>query len=140
MKNQKTIFHLLFITMSTFCATNVIADVSTSSISNDDPRTLQSIASLQSLKQVQTSDLHTAPHVHELKNKYKVRSLFVESSALPMVDIQLTFNAGSARDVEVEKAYMVLPIWQHNSSMKALRNMMQLKSRMPLSKSGLVLV
>ena len=46
MKNQKTIFHLLFITMSTFCATNVIADVSTSSISNDDPRTLQSIASL----------------------------------------------------------------------------------------------
>ncbi len=103
MKNQKTIFHLLFITMSTFCTTNVIADVSTSSISNDDPRTLQSIASLQSLKQVQTSDLYTAPHVHELKNKYKVRSLFVESPALPMVDIQLTFNAGSARDIEVEK-------------------------------------
>ena len=103
MKNQKTIFHLLFITMSAFCTTNVIADVSTSSVSNDDPRTLQSIASLQSLKQVQTSDLYTAPHVHELKNKYKVRSLFVESPALPMVDIQLTFNAGSARDIEVEK-------------------------------------
>ena len=90
MKNQKTIFHLLFITLSTFCTTNVIADVSTSSVSNDDPRTLQSIASLQSLKQVQTSDLYTAPHVHELKNKYKVRSLFVESPALPMVDIQLS--------------------------------------------------
>ena len=69
MKNQKTIFHLLFITMSTFCTTNLIADVSTSSISNDDPRTLQSIASLQSLKQVLTSDVYTAPHVHELKNK-----------------------------------------------------------------------
>ncbi len=38
-----------------------------------------------------------------LRTNTKFEALFVESPALPMVDIQLTFNAGSARDVEVEK-------------------------------------
>ena len=101
--NNSLKLKLLCLTLSTFCTTNVIAEVSTNSIMTDDPRTLESIASLQSLKQVKTSGLYTAPHVHELKNKYQVRSLFVESAALPMVDIQLTFNAGAARDTEVEK-------------------------------------
>ena len=41
--------------------------------------------------------------MHEIKNHRHVRTLFVENPALPMVDIQLTFNAGSARDAEIEK-------------------------------------
>jgi len=103
MENNMSKSKLLFLALSALCTTNVIAEINTNPITNDDPNSLQSISSLQSLKQVKTAELYTAPHVHELKNKYKVRSLFVESPALPMVDIQLTFNAGSARDIEVEK-------------------------------------
>ena len=65
------------------------------------PNTLQSIPLLQSLKNLATTTEYQAPYVHELKNRYGVRSLFVESQDLPMVDIQLTFNAGSARDNEI---------------------------------------
>lgn len=65
------------------------------------PNQLQSIPLLQSLKNLNTATEYQAPYVHELKNRYGVRSLFVESQDLPMVDIQLTFNAGAARDTEI---------------------------------------
>src|SRR5690606_21058629 len=42
-------------------------------------------------------------YIHDLNNRYQVRTLFVETQDLPMVDIQLTFNAGSARDQEITK-------------------------------------
>ncbi|WP_288688130.1 insulinase family protein [uncultured Acinetobacter sp.] len=70
---------------------------------NDNPSQLQSIPMLQSLRNVQLEKEYRAPHVQELKNRNGVRTLFVESQDLPMVDIQLTFNAGAARDEEVGK-------------------------------------
>ncbi len=70
---------------------------------NDNPSQLQSIPMLQSLKNLQTDKAYRAPHVQVLKNRNGVKTLFVESQGLPMVDIQLTFNAGSARDEEVGK-------------------------------------
>lgn len=70
---------------------------------NDNPSQLQSIAMLQSLRNLQVDKDYRAPHVHVLKNRNGVKTLFVESKDLPMVDIQLTFNAGSARDEEVGK-------------------------------------
>ncbi|WP_180064705.1 pitrilysin family protein [Acinetobacter sp. YH12095] len=64
---------------------------------------LQSLSLLHSLNAVNELVDVRAPQVHELKNHRNVRTLFVENPALPMVDIQLTFNAGSARDAEIEK-------------------------------------
>lgn len=58
---------------------------------------LTSPAILSSLKNLNESH-GQAPKVHELKNKHQVRSLFVQSNQLPMLNIQLSFNAGSARD------------------------------------------
>lgn len=70
---------------------------------NDNPSQLQSIPLLQSLQNIPSNQEFRAPYVHDLKNRYAVRTLFVESPDLPMVDIQLTFNAGSARDTEIAK-------------------------------------
>ncbi len=64
---------------------------------------LQSLSLLHSLNAVNELVDVRAPQVYELKNHRHVRTLFVENPALPMVDIQLTFNAGSARDAEIEK-------------------------------------
>ncbi len=58
---------------------------------------------LQSLKNINQQRDFQAPYIHDLNNRYKVRTLFVETQDLPMVDIQLTFNAGSARDQEIAK-------------------------------------
>src|SRR5690606_27440120 len=69
----------------------------------DQPGQLKAISLLQSLKYLKSEAQLQAPYVHELNNHYHVRSLFVESKALPIIDIQLTFNAGSARDEEVQK-------------------------------------
>lgn len=62
---------------------------------------LTAFSQLQSLRYIHHPELVTVPDVHELKNKFLVRSLFVESNDLPMIDIQLTFNAGSSRDQEI---------------------------------------
>ncbi|WP_416372705.1 M16 family metallopeptidase [Acinetobacter schindleri] len=72
-------------------------------IPEDNPTQLQSIPLLQSLKNLKNERQFQAPYVHELNNRYKVRTLFVETKDLPMVDIQLTFNAGAARDEEIQK-------------------------------------
>lgn len=70
---------------------------------NDNPSQLQAIPLLQSLKNINQKQAFQAPFIHDLNNHYKVRTLFVETRDLPMVDIQLTFNAGSARDQEIAK-------------------------------------
>lgn len=70
---------------------------------NDNPSQLQAIPLLQSLKNINQKQAFQAPFIHDLNNRYKVRTLFVETRDLPMVDIQLTFNAGSARDQEIAK-------------------------------------
>lgn len=70
---------------------------------NDNPSQLQAIPLLQSLKNINQKQAFQAPFIHDLNNHYKVRTLFVETRDLPMVDIQLTFNAGSVRDQEIAK-------------------------------------
>lgn len=70
---------------------------------NDNPCQLQAIPLLHSLKNINQKQAFQAPFIHDLNNRYKVRTLFVETRDLPMVDIQLTFNAGSARDQEIAK-------------------------------------
>ena len=89
---------------SILCTQSVIADVDLNNLNNlvdDHPTDLKSIPLLQSLKNDNKQLQFRAPYVHELKNRYKVRTLFVESQNLPIIDIQLTFNAGSARDEEI---------------------------------------
>ena len=89
---------------SILCTQSVIADVDLNNLNNlvdDHPTDLKSIPLLQSLKNDNKQLQFRAPYVHELKNRYKVRTLFVESENLPIIDIQLTFNAGSARDKEI---------------------------------------
>jgi len=90
-------FHLCIIS-SFLCLPASFAEVVPSTQSTNE---FKSITQLQSLKNIQENPHQTAPFVHELNNRFHVRSLFVESPTLPMVDIQLTFNAGSARDSEI---------------------------------------
>lgn len=59
------------------------------------------LSSLKNLKD--TAIVNQAPFVQEIKTPYEVRTLFVESQALPIVDIQLTFRAGSAQDETIGK-------------------------------------
>jgi hypothetical protein len=91
-------------------------------LGDDQPTELKSIPLLQSLKNDNKQLQFRAPYVHELKNRYKVRTLFVESQNLPIIDIQLTFNAGSARDEEIAAGLYVLPIWLRNCLMKEPRS------------------
>ncbi|NHB59512.1 insulinase family protein [Acinetobacter sp. 194] len=67
----------------------------------EDQRPLKALTTLQSLKNLPKSEQYQAPFVQELPNKDHVRTLFVATNDLPIVDIQLTFNAGSARDEEM---------------------------------------
>ena len=59
---------------------------------------IRSLKNLQSLKNLKARQETQTPFVQELNNALKVRTLFVETHDLPIVDIQLTFNAGSAQD------------------------------------------
>ena len=70
---------------------------------SSDQKPLQSLLQLQSLKQLNHHQQYQAPFVQELNNGLQVRSLFVAAQDLPIVDIQLTFNAGSAQDEALGK-------------------------------------
>ncbi|MBK0062222.1 MULTISPECIES: insulinase family protein [unclassified Acinetobacter] len=95
---------LLIILASSFLTFPVFADIVDQDLpEQDDPSQLKSITQLNSLKNIPAKQTDQAPYVHDLKNAYQVRTLFVESSALPIVDLQLTFNAGSARDESIGK-------------------------------------
>lgn len=63
-----------------------------------DQSSLKSLSKLNSLKQLNHHQHYQTPFVQELNNTLQVRSLFVAAQDLPIVDIQLTFNAGSAQD------------------------------------------
>ncbi|MFU8926744.1 M16 family metallopeptidase [Acinetobacter puyangensis] len=71
---------------------------------NSDPQRQQPITAtqyLQSLRDLPSHQSFSAPYVQEIYSDNKVRTLFAESHSLPIVDIQLTFNAGSARDQSI---------------------------------------
>lgn len=68
-----------------------------------DQSPLKSIATLQSLKNLTSKEVYQAPFVQDIENPQKVRTLFVATQDLPIVDIQLTFNAGSAQDEQLGK-------------------------------------
>ncbi|WP_312969582.1 M16 family metallopeptidase [Acinetobacter gerneri] len=105
------IFALLLSLSTTIYADNVVeADTRDAEHAVDqpleidnDPNQISAIAKLQSLKNLSHKSTFQAPFVQDLANQFKVRTLFVENQDLPMVDIQLTFNAGSARDQEISK-------------------------------------
>ncbi len=63
---------------------------------------LHALNQLQSLKNLKPQQHYQAPFVQELPTTHQVRTLFVASQSLPIVDIQLTFNAGSAQDQRIE--------------------------------------
>lgn len=67
-----------------------------------EPYSLKSLAVLDSLKNLDKKKYLPAPFVQELPNPKNVRTLFVATQALPIVDIQLTFHAGSAHDQDIE--------------------------------------
>ena len=69
---------------------------------NNPTANIASLPYLQSLHDLQQHP-YQAPQVQELFSKNGVRTLLVESKQLPIVDIQLTFNAGSARDESISK-------------------------------------
>lgn len=68
----------------------------------DTTQEIKSTQVLNSLKAPIIEDSFQVPTIHTLNNPLDVPALFVERRTLPMVDIQLTFNAGSARDGEIE--------------------------------------
>lgn len=90
-------FYLCFMTSFLFSPASFAELIQNTGTTNE----FSSIAHLQSLKNIQENPHQITPYVHELNNRFHVRSLFVESPTLPIVDIQLTFNAGSSRDSEI---------------------------------------
>lgn len=60
---------------------------------------LTRLTSLRDLKQTQTA--MTTPAVQSWQTQQGSRVLFVQTDALPIVDVRLTFDAGSARDSEL---------------------------------------
>lgn len=90
-------FHLCIMTSFLFLPASFAEVIQNTETTNG----FSSIAHLQSIKNIQENTHQNVPYVHELNNRFHVRSLFVESPTLPIIDIQLTFNAGSARDSEI---------------------------------------
>lgn len=72
--------------------------IETLQMEDRDLRPLKSLTHLASLKKIDHEQTYQAPFVQELNNTLNIRSLFVSTQDLPIVDIQLTFNAGSAQD------------------------------------------
>ena len=95
---------LLLITLS--CTSLTYAEVELDNRDNDeimDDSSLKSYSTLQSLKNLEKKQTYQTPFVQDLKNNLKVRTLFVATQDLPIVDIQLTFNAGSSQDEAIGK-------------------------------------
>ena len=96
-------FRSCVLVASLFAISSAQANVNTTTEVDENPNTLQSLPLLQSLRNINQQKLdYRAPYVHDLNNRYQVRTLFVETQDLPILDIQLTFNAGAARDREIE--------------------------------------
>ncbi len=69
---------------------------------------IASLANLQSVKHIASQAPIAVPKVEELWSKQGVRVLFVAAPELPMLDMQFTFNAGSARDAEGKEGQATL--------------------------------
>lgn len=63
---------------------------------------ITALKQLDSLKKSQTISQLRTPTVQEFKTSSGTRVLFVEAPELPIIDIQLVFDAGSARDSELK--------------------------------------
>lgn len=97
---------LLSLSTTTLPARSVLADPGleiphTEQELDLNPYSISAIPRLDSLKTLKNFEEYKAPFVREINNSLKVRTLFVETHDLPIVDIQLTFNAGSARDESI---------------------------------------
>ena len=75
-----------------------LAEVNIDEASDIGADQLQSIQRLSSLQNISTT-AYQLPQVHALTTR--IPTFFVQSATLPMVDIQINFNAGSARDEEI---------------------------------------
>lgn len=88
---------LLLITTHSFAEVDRLQSEELEFIPDQSP--LQSLKNLSSLKNLaSTSNVIQAPFVQALNNTAQVPTLFVATQDLPIVDLQLTFNAGSAQD------------------------------------------
>lgn len=94
-----SVLWLLSLTLSVTGVSNSYADISdenhASAQSNNQP--LQALNRLSSLNTTTQQTLHT-PNIQSFRTAQGTRVLFVAAPELPMVDIRLTFDAGSARD------------------------------------------
>ncbi len=98
---------LLLLISTLLCSSYSIAEFSAEDATEAEPlptdTPLKSLNVLESLKNLDQQKNYQAPFVQELNNTQKVRTLFVSTQDLPIVDIQLTFNAGSAQDENIAK-------------------------------------
>ena len=62
---------------------------------------ISAVAHLKSLSDIQEQTFQV-PTIHALNNRHGVSSTFVQVNDLPMVDIQLMFDAGAVRDREID--------------------------------------
>ena len=89
----------LAIALASTLASNVMAEENHQAESSNAPitsiNTLSSLRGLASNKAVQT------PNIQSFKTKAGTPTLFVAAPELPIIDIRLTFDAGSARDTEL---------------------------------------
>lgn len=86
---------------SPFTHSNIESFANTETEELVDQSSLSSIPRLLSLKNLNNTESYQSPFVQELSNTLNVRTLFVSTQDLPIVDIQVTFNAGSAHDEKI---------------------------------------
>lgn len=91
-------FSLLTISMSTTILVHAESHTSTTPPSAE----ITSLKHLDSLKTLDNISQLKTPTVQEFKTQSGTRVLFVEAPELPMIDIKLVFDAGSARDSELK--------------------------------------
>ena len=89
--------------MTTLCQMSFANTLNTDLTTTVNELPLSSVSLLQSLRAPTAAQHIKVPVVEELYTAQNVRTLFSQTNHLPMVDIQLTFNAGSARDESIEK-------------------------------------
>lgn len=107
LNNNNRIYASIIFLILTITTTPTFANIELDATDEDalfnDQSPLKALTTLQSLKNLKKVESYQAPFVQEVTNKENVRTLFVATHDLPIVDIQLTFNAGSARDEEIQK-------------------------------------
>lgn len=109
-------FRSCVLVASLFAISSAQANVNTTTEVDENPNTLQSLPLLQSLRNINQQKLdYRAPYVHDLNNRYQVRTLFVETQDLPILDIQLTLMPVPRVIGKLKAAYTAWPIWPPSS-------------------------